>query len=282
MGLIDDCFRRHCNIQQAYTDKTKQVVTTDFDKLSQAMNQWGVPSNKSEIEKQLQILSELYIDNIPKIAYGKILAFIRLAELAGEKYRYDFNIEVVKEYNNQVKLLIENIFSQSFTIFDDLMTELHNALKIPLMNGAQYLDIDSNIDEKQLIKFIKDNVKLTINKEEKRGFNIAGVTKGNQERLDISDFPLEILDILANNSQLLQTFIMAKMKCFDYFIGVSTHLMPITLALSIDAKGEIIAKSLKKQFDDEKNSIEKKLFELLKESPKAFADYCNHIMNKNV
>jgi len=162
------------------------------------------------------------------------------------------------------------------------MTELHNALKIPLMNGTQYLDIDSNIDEKQLIKFIKDNVKLTINKEEKRGFNIAGVTKGNQERLDISDFPLEILDILANNSQLLQTFIMANMKCFDYFIEVSTHLIPITLALSIDAKGEIIAKSLKKQFDDEKNSIEKKLFELLKESPKAFADYCNHIMNKNV
>lgn len=41
MGLIDDCFRRHCNIQQTYTDKTKQVVTTDIDKLSQAMNQWG-------------------------------------------------------------------------------------------------------------------------------------------------------------------------------------------------------------------------------------------------
>lgn len=55
----------------------------------------GAPSNKSEIEKQLQILSDLYIDNTPKIAYGKILAFIRLAELAGEKYRYDFNIEVV-------------------------------------------------------------------------------------------------------------------------------------------------------------------------------------------
>lgn len=87
----------------------------------------GAPSNKSEIEKQLQILSELYIDNTPKIAYGKILAFIRLAELAGEEYRYDFNIEVVKEYNNQVKLSIENIFSQSFTIFDDLMIELHNA-----------------------------------------------------------------------------------------------------------------------------------------------------------
>ncbi|WP_182853167.1 hypothetical protein [Arsenophonus endosymbiont of Aleurodicus floccissimus] len=45
------------------------------------------------------------------------------------------------------------------------------------MNGTQYLDIESDIEEKQLINFIRDNVNLTINKKEKRGFNMPVLQK---------------------------------------------------------------------------------------------------------
>ncbi|WP_119711802.1 hypothetical protein [Arsenophonus endosymbiont of Aleurodicus floccissimus] len=95
-------------MQQINTNETKQTVITDFDKLSQVMNQWGLLSNKSEIEEQLQILSEPNKkDSIStiKMAYKKILAFILRAEFACEKHLYDFNIEVVVEYNNPSKIV---------------------------------------------------------------------------------------------------------------------------------------------------------------------------------
>ncbi|MFV9997950.1 MAG: hypothetical protein AB8W37_10235 [Arsenophonus endosymbiont of Dermacentor nuttalli] len=83
------------------------------------------------------------------------------------------------------------------------MTELHNALKIPLMNGSQFLKARSDIEQEELIKFIKDNVKLTINNQKIRGFNITGVTEANQERLGIADFSSLILAKLAEYQELL-------------------------------------------------------------------------------
>lgn len=282
MGVTLAHIKNFFHIQQIDTNKTKLVSVTDFDKLSHAMNKWGSPSNKDKIKQQLQILSETYNDIIPKVAYNKILAFSRLAKLAGEKHRHDFQIDIVGEKNNQVKLSVKNIFSQHLTIFDDPMTELHNVLKIPLMNGSQYLKIESDIEQQQLVEFIKDNVKLTINNEENRGFNIAGATDANQDRLGIGAFSLAIREKLANDDQLLQTFIMAKMKCFDYFIVIATDLVPITLELSSDNNGEIIAKSLKDQLDDARDNVENILSKQLAINSEAFTDYCNYIMNKNV
>ncbi|HGJ5890188.1 MAG TPA: hypothetical protein ACHBZA_02190 [Arsenophonus apicola] len=281
MGVTLERIKNFFHIQQIETDKAKLVLVTDFDKLSQAMNNWGSPFHKGEIEKQLQILSNSTTNNIPKTTYNKILAFSQLAKLAGEKHRYDFQIDIAGEYNNQIKLSVKDIFSQNFTIFDDPMVELHNALKIPLMNGSQFLKTNSDIEQKQLINFIKDNVKLTINNEEKTEFNIAGVTKSNQKRLGVADFSSLILVNLAENQELLQTYIKAKMKCFDYFSGISIYYAPIIAELANDSKTENLAIAIKKQFNDMRDKVEAVLSKQLVINPGAFVDYCNNIINKD-
>lgn len=282
MGVILEAVRKFFHIQQTDTDKIKPTLVANFDKLSQAMNEWSSPSDKDEIEKQLRILSEPYPDNIPKIAYGKILAFSQLAKLAGEKHRYDFQVEIVGENNNRVKLSVKNIFSKSFAIFSDPIIELHNALKIPLMNGSQYLDIESDIEQLQLVNFIKRNVRLTINNEQERGFNIAGVTEGNQERLGIGDFSLDIREKLESDSQLLQTFIMTKMKCFDYFGDIIKPLTEFQMQSFAASKQEQeIAIELKLHFNTIRNEIEKFLSNQLENNSNIFSEYYNKIMGTN-
>ena len=92
--------------------KQSQFLRPFIDKLSQAMAKWGLPSEEGEIKKQLQILSERYTDNTPEKAYGKILAFSRLAEFAGEQHRHNFQLDIVGEYNNQIQLTVNDIFSR--------------------------------------------------------------------------------------------------------------------------------------------------------------------------
>ncbi|HGJ5876779.1 MAG TPA: hypothetical protein ACHBX0_10900 [Arsenophonus sp.] len=100
MGVIADRFRNFLHIRPIYADKAKPVSETVFDKLSQAMVKWGLPFEEGKIKKQLQILSERYTDNTPEKAYGKILAFSRLAEFVVEQHRHDFQLDIVEEYNN--------------------------------------------------------------------------------------------------------------------------------------------------------------------------------------
>lgn len=118
---------------------------------------------------------------------------------------------------------------------------------------------------------MQDNVKLTINNEKKRGFDITGVTEGNQERLGIAKFSSETLNNLAEDKELLHTYIRAKMKCFDYFSNIITSLTKFQQqSFTANEEEQDIAMKLKQHFNNMRNETENFLSYQLKKSKHIF------------
>ncbi|HGJ5880652.1 MAG TPA: hypothetical protein ACHBZ9_16785 [Arsenophonus nasoniae] len=290
MNIFSVRFRNFLHTQSTHIDKASQDLMHNNDELSQLLKNWFLLNNQCIIDKKIQEKIEqeikqeklhLYQSNwdnsipAPRVVYEKIFALI---EFVKEK-KVKFQLEIIN--NNEVIFSVGNLFNHKFTIFSDPMVELHNALKIPLINGSQYLDIGSNVGKKQILQFMQDNVKLTINNEKKRGFDITGVTEGNQERLGIEEFSSEILNNLSEDKELLHTYIRAKMKCFDYFSNIISSLTEFQQQSFIaNEEEQDIAMKLKLHFNNMRNETENFLSYQLKQNPTIFAEYYNIIMDK--
>lgn len=154
MNIFSVRFRNFLHTQSIHIDKASQDLMHNNDELSQLLKNWFSLNNQCIIDEKIQekIEQEIKQEKLdlyqpsrynsilaPRVVYEKIFAFI---EFVKEK-KVDFQLEIIN--NNEVIFSVGNLFSHKFTIFSDPMIELHNALKIPLINGSQYLDIGSNV-----------------------------------------------------------------------------------------------------------------------------------------
>ena len=189
MTIFSVHFRNFLHTQSTHIDKASPDLMHNNDELSQLLKNWFSSNNQCIIDEKIhekieqeikqekihekieqeikQEKLDLYQPNrynsipAPRVVYEKIFAFI---EFVKEK-KVNFQLDIIN--NNEVTFSVGNLFSHKFTIFSDPMIELHNALKIPLINSSQYLDIGSNVGKEQILQFMQDNVKLIINNEKK-------------------------------------------------------------------------------------------------------------------
>ncbi|WGO83357.1 hypothetical protein [Arsenophonus apicola] len=235
------------------------------------MTKWCDPSDKDEVERHLQTLSHHQsIDNTETV-YAKLSAFIRLATLAGETHRHDFKIQFspymdmskVDSYNgfNQITLSVKDVLNKESIWFGEPMYELFCAMKVPLTNSSEYLAAKSSMSEEEIHSFMQKELALIIDDNDSQSFRLQGIEDKNQERLDIAKFSLEVRQKLMENKQFLQSFIMAKMKCFDYFSATASSLSSIISELACHNSFEM-AQNLKGEFDKVRENTEQTLFNL--------------------
>lgn len=275
------------------TNKAEQPTTANkFDKLSIAMEKWSDPSDKDEIEQHLQTLfRHQSIDNTESV-YAKLSAFIRLASLAGEPHRNDFKIQMVPYSDissehchfgfSKIDILVNGILDKVSIWFGDPMNELFYAMKVPLTNSSEYLAGESSMSIKEINAFMQNDLALVIDDNGPYGFSLQGVDDKNQNRLDIASFSLEVREKLAENKQFLQSFIMAKMKCFDYFSATASSLSLIFSELAGHNSLET-AKNLKQEFDKIRENTEQTLFNLFNQNnidTENIIEHCNTLMKK--
>ncbi|HGJ5866759.1 hypothetical protein [Arsenophonus nasoniae] len=274
-------------------NKAEQSATANkFDKLSIAMEKWRDPSDKDEIEQHLQTLShQQSIDNT-EMVYAKLSAFIRLATLAGETHRHDFKIQLspyldmssLDTYNgfSQITISVKDVLNKESIWFGDPMYELFCAMKVPLTNSSEYLATKSSMSEDELHSFMQKELALVIDNNDPQSFRLHGIEDKNQERLDIAKFSLEVRQKMMKNKPFLQSFIMAKMKCFDYFSATASSLSSIFSELACHNSLEM-AQNLKGEFDKVRENTEQTLFNLFNQKnidTENIIEHCNTLMKK--